>query len=74
MSKTQRNVPFKKLTPKEKKLALRNKLKHGLDGKNSLYEEPNFSQSGKKEAKKEKHRKQRIQSSKEIEDQTSDPE
>ena len=53
---------------------MRNKLKHGLDGKNSLYEEPNFSQSGKKEAKKEKHRKQRIQSSKEIEDQTSDPE
>jgi hypothetical protein len=66
MSHTQRNKPLKKLTPKEEKLAKKNKFKHGLDGKNTLYEEPNFSQSGKKEAKKEKHRKQRIAAKKEI--------
>ena len=66
MSHTERNKPFKKLSPKEEKLANRNKFKHGIDSKQTVYEEPNFSQSGKKEAKKEKHRKQRFEAKKEI--------
>ena len=66
MSHTERNKPLKKLTAKEEKLAKKNKFKHGLDSKQTVYEDPNFSQSGKKEAKKEKHRKQRTASKKET--------
>jgi hypothetical protein len=66
MSHTKRNKPLKKLTPKEEKLASKNKFKHGLASKITFYEEPNFSQSGKKQAKKEKHRKQRLVDKKEI--------
>ena len=69
MSHTKRNKPLKPLTPKEEKLANKNKFKHGLDSKKTVYEEPNFSQAGKKEAKKEKHRKQRIDAKKVIKDE-----
>lgn len=72
MSRTKRNIPYGKLTKKEKKLASKNKLKHGLDCKMTLYEDPVFSQSGKKEAKKEKHRKQRNEAGKEIVEQVKD--
>lgn len=69
MSHTKRNKPLKRLTAKEKKLVEKNKFKHGLDSKQTVYEDPNFSQSGKKEAKKEKHHKQRRESKKEINDE-----
>jgi hypothetical protein len=68
MSHTKRNKPLKQLTAKEEKLVKKNKFKHGLDSKTTVYEDPNFSQSGKKEAKKEKHHKQRIAAKKEIEE------
>jgi hypothetical protein len=69
MSKTQRNIPYGKLTDKEKKLAAKNKLKHGLS---TSYKDTNYSQSGKKHAKKESHRKQRINANKEIKNQVGD--
>lgn len=74
MSRTKRNIPDRKLSEKEKKLAEKNKLKHGLESKTTVYDDPNFSQSAKKEAKREKHRKQRHDSEVEIEDQMEDQE
>ena len=70
MSRTKRNVPEAKLlTEKEKKLAKKNKYHHPVDIRG---EEPHFSQNAKRDAKKEKHRKERIGSSKEIKEQISD--
>lgn len=70
MSRTKREIPSKKLTPKQKKLAKKGKYHHGLIDKVDY--ELHYSPSHKKEAKKEKHRKQRIQSKKEIEEVKTD--
>ena len=67
MSHTKRNKPLKQLTAKEKKLAEKGKYHTPVELKGEL--EPHFSPANKKEAKKEKHRKQRIASKKEIKDE-----
>jgi hypothetical protein len=64
MSHTKRNKPLKQLTPKEEKLAEKGKFHTPVEIKGDL--EPHFSPTNKKEAKKEKHRKQRIAAKKEI--------
>jgi hypothetical protein len=61
MSHTKRSKPFKKLSPKEKKLALKGKYHHPVQIKSSGYEDE-YSQTAKKAAKREKHHKQRIDS------------
>ena len=71
MSRTKRNVPLKNLSEKEKKLVEKNKYHHPVQIKSSGYE-VEFSQNAKKEAKKEKHRKQRHETDKEIKEQISD--
>jgi hypothetical protein len=72
MSRTKRNIPLKKLTKKEKELVEKGKYKHAVNIKGEPEEK--FSDSAKREAKKEKHRKQRKETIKEIEDQTKDDE
>lgn len=64
MSHTQRNKPLKQLTPKEKKLVEKGKYHTPVEIKGEPV--PHFSPANKKEAKKEKHRKQRAESKKEI--------
>lgn len=64
MSHTKRNKPLKQLTPKEEKLAEKGKYHTPVDVKGELV--PHFSPANKKEAKKEKHRKQRIEAKKET--------
>lgn len=71
MSRTKRNKPFKKLTPQEQKFAERNKYKHGAHTKANIYE-LEFTQSGKREEKDLKHKKQRDSSKKEIVQQLED--
>jgi hypothetical protein len=70
MSHTKRNKPLKKLTTKEEKLAEKGKYRHPVQIKSDLT--PHFSVANKKEAKKEKHRKQRTESKKEIEENKKD--
>lgn len=70
MSRTKRNVPEAKLTEKEKKLAKKNKYHHPVDIKGEVV--PHFSQNAKREAKREKHHKQRIETDKEIKEQISE--
>jgi len=71
MSKTQRNKPHGTLTEREKKLAEKNKFHHPVIIKGEV---EYYSANAKKEAKKEKHRKQRIETSKEIKSQLKDTE
>jgi hypothetical protein len=70
MSKTRRNKPHGTLTEREKKLAEKNKFHSPVMIKGEVVE--HYSANAKKEAKKEKHRKQRIETSKEIKSQLKD--
>jgi hypothetical protein len=72
MSNTKRNKPQKKLDSKEEKLADKNKFKHGLESKRTFTEDLEFSQSGKKEAKKEVHKKERTKAKKVVKEETKD--
>jgi hypothetical protein len=67
MSKTRRNKPHGTLTEKEKRLVKKNKFHSPVMVKGEVVE--HYSPNAKKEAKKEKHRKQRIETAKEIKDQ-----
>lgn len=69
MSRTKRKKPQKMLSGKEQKYANKRKYKKGLASKVRFFDGPVFSQSGKKDAKKEKHRKERITNKKEKVDQ-----
>lgn len=72
MSHTRRNKPHKKLDKKEEKFVERNKFKHGVHTKVNILE-LEFSQNAKKEAKKIKHKKQRVDSKKVIKEIKSEP-
>jgi hypothetical protein len=76
MSHTKRNQPKKLLDKKEQKFADKGKFKHGLKSKKcpAFDDTLEFSQSGKKEAKKEKHRKDRSQAKKQVIEQSKDTE